>query len=250
MGHLGTGRQQEVNDSVEQADEHQQDAHHHGDEGGRLTVFGHVEQGVDVAGDQLPPGRDQEDHRADGGNGLGEGVDDAGEEGAFQHGQRNAAEGIAGVGAQNGRGLFNGIVDLQQGGGAGLDGYRHISEGEYDHQDQSGAGEGQRLGVEAQDVADAQNGAGNGKHQDGGNLNEALAEIVPLGGDVGDDHAQQAADHGGDQAQRHGVFQAVPAVLERLAVLIQRQGEVHAPGADKGGKNYRAVEQNDDGGND
>ena len=78
----------------------------------RLTVFGQVKQGVDVAGDQLPPGRDQEDHRADGGNGLGEGVDDAGEEGVFQHGQRNAAEGIAGVGAQNGRGLFNGIVDL------------------------------------------------------------------------------------------------------------------------------------------
>jgi len=51
-------------------------------------------------------------------------------------------------------------------------------------------------------------------------------------------------------AQRHGVFQAVPAVLERLAVLIQRQGEVHAPGADEGGEDHGAVEQNDDGGND
>ena len=148
MGHLGTGRQQEVNDSVEQANEHQQDAHHHGDEGGRLTVFGQVKQGVDVAGDQLPPGRDQEDHRADGSDGLGEGVDNAGKEGVFQHGQRDAAEGIAGVGTQDGRGFLDRVVDLQQSGGAGLDGYRHVPKGEHDHQNQSSASEGQRLGVE------------------------------------------------------------------------------------------------------
>ena len=53
----------------------------------------------------------------------------------FSIGSVDAAEGIAGVGTQNGRGLFNGIVDLQQGGGAGLNGHRHIPEGEDDHQD-------------------------------------------------------------------------------------------------------------------
>ena len=250
MRHLGTGRQQEVDDSVEQADEHQQDAYHHGNEGCCLTVFGHVEQGIDVAGDQLPPGRDQENDRADGGDRLGEGVDNAGEESVFQHGQCDAAEGVAGVSAQNGGGLLNGVVDLQQSRGAGLDGHRHIAECKHDHQNDAGAGEGQRLGVEAQNIADTQHGTGNGEHQNGGNFNEALAVIIPLGGDVGDDHAQQAADDGGDQAQRHGVLQAVPAVLKGLAVLIQRQGEVYAPCADKGGEDHSAVEQDDDDGND
>ena len=75
-------------------------------------------QGVNLAGHQVPPGGDQEDDRADGGDGLGEGVDNTGEKGVSQHGQGNAPEGIAGVRAQDGGGLLNGIVNLQQCGGA------------------------------------------------------------------------------------------------------------------------------------
>ena len=52
--------------SVENADKHQQDYDHHSDEGRGLAVFCLVKERVDLAGDQIPAGRDQEDDGADG----------------------------------------------------------------------------------------------------------------------------------------------------------------------------------------
>lgn len=173
-----SGGQQQVDQSVENADKHQQDYDHHGDEGRSLAVFCLVKERVDLAGDQIPAGRDQEDDGADGSDGLHEGVHQAGEEGVAQHRQGDPAEGVAAAGTQNGGGLFNGVVDLQQRGGAGLNRHRHIPEHEHDHQDGSGAGEHQEAGVEGQDVGDAQHGAGDGEHQNRGQFNEPLAVVV------------------------------------------------------------------------
>lgn len=90
---------------------------------------------------------------------------------------------------------------------------------------------------------------GHGEH--GHRLDEALGLKAPLDDEVGDDHAQQRRDGGGDEAQAEGIperLQTVVAREDELEPFAGEREELVAPSGEERADGHAQVHEDDEGG--